>query len=54
MYLWSDRRRTSPSLAASVPTKPTLRTVLDTGHKVEWGWHVAAYLVTKGIAAGAR
>jgi hypothetical protein len=27
--------------------------VLDAGHKVEWGWHVAAYLVTKGIAAGA-
>src|SRR4029079_12427414 len=21
--------------------------------KVEWGWHVSAYLVTKGIAAGA-
>ena len=23
------------------------------GHKVEWGWPVALYLVTKGIAAGA-
>jgi formate-dependent nitrite reductase membrane component NrfD len=26
---------------------------LDAGHKVEWGWHVSLYLVTKGIAAGA-
>jgi len=25
---------------------------LDQGHKVEWGWPVALYLVTKGIAAG--
>ena len=23
------------------------------GHRVEWGWHVSAYLVTKGVAAGA-
>ncbi len=26
--------------------------MLDAEHKVEWGWPVAAYLVTKGIAAG--
>jgi Polysulphide reductase, NrfD len=26
---------------------------LDVDHKVHWGWKVAAYLVTKGIAAGA-
>jgi formate-dependent nitrite reductase membrane component NrfD len=32
---------------------PNTRVVLDAGHKVEWGWGVAAYLVTKGIAAGA-
>jgi hypothetical protein len=30
-----------------------LREVLNVEHKVEWGWPVALYLVTKGIAAGA-
>jgi formate-dependent nitrite reductase membrane component NrfD len=29
------------------------RTVLDVGHKVQWGLGVSAYLVTKGLAAGA-
>jgi Fe-S-cluster-containing dehydrogenase component len=54
MYLWSDRPKDKPEAwPASVPTQADLTTVLDTGHKVEWGWHVAAYLVTKGIAAGA-
>jgi Fe-S-cluster-containing dehydrogenase component len=54
MYLWSDRPKTKPEpWPESVPTAPDLRTVLDAGHKVEWGWHVAAYLVTKGISAGA-
>jgi len=54
MYLWSDRPKDKPeSWPGSVPTAPDLRTVLDAGHKVEWGWPVAAYLVTKGIAAGA-
>jgi len=54
MYLWSDRPKTKPEpWPASVPTAPDVRTVLDAGHKVEWGWHVAAYLVTKGISAGA-
>jgi len=54
MYLWSDRpphkREPWPE---SLPLEPDIRVVLDAGHKVEWGWHVAAYLVTKGIAAGA-
>jgi formate-dependent nitrite reductase membrane component NrfD len=53
-YLWSDRpphkREPWPE---SLPLEPDNRVVLDAGHKVEWGWHVAAYLVTKGIAAGA-
>jgi len=26
--------------------------VLDAGHRIEWGWPVALYLVTKGIAGG--
>jgi formate-dependent nitrite reductase membrane component NrfD len=29
------------------------RVVLDAGHRVEWGWPVGLYLLTKGIAAGA-
>ena len=54
MYLWSDRPPHKPEAwPADVPTELDTRTVLDAGHRVEWGWHVAAYLVTKGIAAGA-
>jgi Fe-S-cluster-containing dehydrogenase component len=53
-YIWSDRpphkREPWPE---ELPLEPDTRTVLDAGHKVEWGWHVAAYLVTKGVAAGA-
>jgi hypothetical protein len=53
-YLWSERPNTKPDAwPAGVPTAPNVRTVLDVGHKVQWGWQVAAYLVTKGIAAGA-
>lgn len=53
-YLWSDRPpHKSEPWPAELPTEPDTRTVLDAGHKVEWGWHVSAYLVTKGIAAGA-
>jgi Fe-S-cluster-containing dehydrogenase component len=53
-YLWSDRppHKLEP-WPEDLPLEPDTRTVLDAGHKVEWGWHVAAYLVTKGIAAGA-
>ena len=36
-----------------MPTAPNVRTVLDAGHKVQWGWPVALYLVTKGLGAGA-
>jgi Fe-S-cluster-containing dehydrogenase component/formate-dependent nitrite reductase membrane component NrfD len=53
-YIWSDRppHKTEP-WPAELPLEPDTRTVLDAGHKVEWGWHVSLYLVTKGIAAGA-
>ncbi len=53
-YIWSDRppTKTEP-WPQSVPTAPNVRTVLDAGHKVQWGWPVALYLVTKGLAAGA-
>lgn len=53
-YLWSDRpAHKSEPWPISLPVLPSTRVVLDAGHKVEWGWPVALYLVTKGIAAGA-
>jgi formate-dependent nitrite reductase membrane component NrfD len=52
-YIWSERPATKPEpWPASIATAPNVRTVLDAGHKVQWGWPVAAYLVTKGVAAG--
>lgn len=52
-YLWSERPSAKPEpWPASLPLAPDVRTVLDAGHQVQWGWPVAAYLVTKGIAAG--
>jgi Fe-S-cluster-containing dehydrogenase component len=56
MYLWSDRRRQKPPLpAADVQRlqRSDARVALDVDHKLHWGWKVSAYLVTKGIAAGA-
>lgn len=53
-YLWSDRPpQKSEAWPASLPVLDDARTVLDAGHRVEWRGAVAAYLVTKGIAAGA-
>lgn len=53
-YLWSERPPSKPEpWPDSIPTVPDVHTVLDAGHKVQWGWPVAAYLVTKGIGAGA-
>jgi Fe-S-cluster-containing dehydrogenase component len=53
-YLWSDRPPHKPEpWPDAIATEPDSRVVLDAGHRVEWGWGVAAYLVTKGIAAGA-
>ena len=51
-YLWSDRRPTKPE-PWPVETAPNEREVLNADAKVEWGWPVALYLLTKGIAAGA-
>ena len=54
MYLWSDRPPEKPDAwPAELPLEEAARVVLDTGHPIRWGWQVAAYLVTKGIAAGA-
>jgi Fe-S-cluster-containing dehydrogenase component len=53
-YLWSERPAHKPEpWPATLPTFKSARVTLDAGHKVEWGAGVAAYLVTKGIAAGA-
>ncbi|MDG2201536.1 MAG: polysulfide reductase NrfD [Phycisphaerales bacterium] len=53
-YLFSQRQDTKPEpWPASVPTVPDAQVVLDVGHKVEWGWPVSLYLLTKSIAAGA-
>lgn len=53
-YLWSERPSAKPEpWPEEVAPRAATRTVLDAGHQVEWGWQVAAYLVTKGIAAGA-
>lgn len=56
MYIWSDRRLPKPELSAqdaALLQRNDARVVLDVDHKVHWGWKVSAYLVTKGIAAGA-
>ena len=56
MYLWSDRRLPKaplPPADAAQLYRTDARVALDVDHKVHWGWKVSAYLVTKGIAAGA-
>lgn len=53
-YLWSDRPPHKPEQwPIELARQHDATVVLDAGHRIEWGWHVAAYLVTKGIAAGA-
>lgn len=52
-FLWSDKPARRPeSWPPTLSTSPDTRTVLDVEHTIEWGWPVAAYLVTKGIAGG--
>lgn len=56
MYLWSDRRLPKPPLPAPDVAnlqRSDAKVTLNVDHKVHWGWKVNAYLVTKGIAAGA-
>ncbi len=55
-YLWSDRRLPPQDFApedAERFYRSDARVVLDVDHKVHWGPKVSAYLVTKGVAAGA-
>jgi len=51
-FIWSQRRD-APAEPWPVPTEPDAREVLNSEPKIEWGWPVALYLVTKGIAGGA-
>jgi Fe-S-cluster-containing dehydrogenase component len=52
-YLWSDRPpHKSEPWPAGLPLAPDATVVFDAGHRIEWGWPIAMYLVTKGIAAG--
>ncbi|MHC4991048.1 MAG: 4Fe-4S dicluster domain-containing protein [Planctomycetota bacterium] len=52
-YLWSDRPAKKPEAwPISLPLAPDSAVVLDTDHRVEWGSHISAYLVTKGVAGG--
>lgn len=56
MWLWSDRRLPPPPLPAEDQARfyrADARVTLNVDHEVYWGWKVAAYLVTKGVAAGA-
>jgi len=53
-YIWSERHNTKPEAwPTEVGTQPDAREVLNADHKIEWGWTVALYLLTKGIAGGA-
>ena len=56
MYIWSDRKIPKaelPQQDAAALTRPDARVAYDVDHKVHWGWKVSAYLLTKGVAAGA-
>lgn len=54
-YIWSQRRPTKPEPwpNAAAPPQTDASEVMNAEHKIEWGWPVALYLLTKGIAAGA-
>ncbi|MCO5295464.1 MAG: polysulfide reductase NrfD [Fimbriimonadaceae bacterium] len=52
-FLWSEDPARKPELAdRSGQSQAEALLALDTDHKVEWGWPVALYLLTKGLAAG--
>jgi len=55
-WLWSDRRLPPPQFEQRDAERfgnPDARVVLNADHDIHWGSKVSAYLVTKGIAAGA-
>ncbi|MEC7584795.1 MAG: 4Fe-4S dicluster domain-containing protein [Planctomycetota bacterium] len=55
-WLWSDRRLPPPQFDPEDAERfqaPDTRVVLNSDHSIHWKWKVSAYLVTKGVAAGA-
>jgi Fe-S-cluster-containing dehydrogenase component len=52
-WLWSDRQFPAPELAPNLAPPTDIITTLNNQSKVQWGWHVWLYLVTKNLAAGA-
>lgn len=54
-YLWSQKPQHKPEPwpldAEDAPKQPAVES-LNVEHRVEWGWQVSLYLVTKGIAGG--
>ena len=52
-YLWSERQSRKPEAWPESLATEDARVTYDVEHKVQWGWQVAAYLVTKSLAAGA-
>lgn len=53
-FLWSDRPNRKPeTISHPAPAEGNGRVVWNAEHKVEWGWPVSLYLVTKSLAAGA-
>ena len=51
-WLWAQRRRV-PAVAPGFEPPPDLWTTLNADARVEWGWHIWTYLLTKNLAAGA-
>lgn len=52
-FLWSEDPGRKPELAdRSGTSQAEALLALDVDHKIEWGWPVALYLLTKSLAAG--
>ncbi|HXH60495.1 MAG TPA: 4Fe-4S dicluster domain-containing protein [Fimbriimonadaceae bacterium] len=51
-YLWSERPNRKPEAWPASLECDEATVAYDADHRIEWGWPVAAYLVTKSIAAG--
>ncbi len=52
-YLWAEGPAEILQMLADPSTLPETREVYNVSHARPWGWHIAAYLWTKSIAAGA-
>ncbi|MCH7905703.1 MAG: 4Fe-4S dicluster domain-containing protein [Armatimonadetes bacterium] len=52
-FLWSERPDRKPEKEPAGFAAEDAHVTYGTESKIEWGWQVAAYLVTKSLAAGA-